>query len=76
MTEDEAPFAYENRDMFVILPRIYNAKGYRPRIPRGFRRSRKTDFSSQNARLITGDHIRQLLKGIEEKNPIPVQTDS
>jgi len=68
MTEDEAPFAYENRDMFVIIPDVYYSEGYHPRIPGGFRRSGITSFSSRNAHLIPKDGIRDVLRMIEEMN--------
>jgi len=65
MTEDEAPFAYENREMFVIIPEIYYSEGYHPRIPRGFRRSAATSFSSKDANLIPEDGIRAVLEQME-----------
>jgi FlaA1/EpsC-like NDP-sugar epimerase len=75
MMEDEAPFAYESRDMFVIFPHIYYSDGYRPRIPRGFQKSGITSFSSQNARLISKDGIRRLLRMLGEMTPHPVHED-
>jgi len=66
MTEDEAPFAYESRDMFVIIPPVYYPEAYRPRVPSGFRKSRLARFSSQDANLISRDTILEMLGKIEE----------
>jgi UDP-N-acetylglucosamine 4,6-dehydratase len=66
MTEDEAPFAYESRDMFIIVPPVYYPEGYRPRIPRGFRKSRLTRFSSQDANIIPRKDILKMLMKNEE----------
>jgi len=68
MTEDETENAYEDEEMIVLLPQIletgmlaYDLLGEKP-IGGNFRKTQKRACSSRNAKLLTKNEIRTLLK--------------
>ena len=68
MTEDETENAYDDEEMIVLLPQIletgmlaYDLLGEKP-IGGNFRKTQKRAYSSRNAKLLTKNEIRTLLK--------------
>lgn len=65
MTKEEAEYAYENNDMFIILPqRITHEIPFEPKKPRTFKKSVIEEFSSRNAELLSTEEIRTLIRKI------------
>ena len=62
MTEDEAQNAYESKEMFVVLPQIFDITG-KPshKVPDNFKKTRKREYSSKDVKLLTKEEIRSLL---------------
>lgn len=66
MADEEAERAYENDDMFLIIPQTLPYEDpLNPAIMKGFRKTKNKNFSSQNAPLVGKDEIRKLLRGLE-----------
>ena len=64
MTEDEAERAYEQDDMFIILPHSLDSEDSGSReVLAGFNRTKKQNYSSKNASLISKNELKELLKG-------------
>ena len=64
MTEDEAERAYEQDDMFIILPQSLDSEDSGSReVLAGFNRTKKQNYSSKNASLISKNELKELLKG-------------
>ena len=63
MTPDETACAYENDEMYLVLPKNIPYADYSPSdaVPAGFQASTVHSFSSENARLITKEEIRSIL---------------
>ncbi|MFA5089357.1 MAG: UDP-N-acetylglucosamine 4,6-dehydratase family protein [Candidatus Omnitrophota bacterium] len=67
MTLDETTCAFENDDMYIVLPKEIPYIQYSPKdsVPPGFRPAAMDSFSSRNARLITKEEIRSLLRDLD-----------
>jgi len=64
MTEDEAERAYEQDDMFIILPHSLESEDSGSReVLAGFNRTKKQNYSSKNAPFISKNELKELLKG-------------
>jgi FlaA1/EpsC-like NDP-sugar epimerase len=66
MTDYEAENAYEDGEMFIILPQtadLISKLSYMP--PKNFKKTEKKEHSSQNAKLLTKEQIRSLLNELE-----------
>jgi UDP-N-acetylglucosamine 4,6-dehydratase/5-epimerase len=63
MTADETSCAFENRDMYLVLPKDVPYMDYSPSdlVPAGFKPASVDSFSSEDARLISKEEIRSLL---------------
>ena len=65
MTEDEAENAYEDGEMFVVLPQIVNiVSELSYKLPDNFKKARKSEYSSKgkDVELLTIEEIKSLLK--------------
>lgn len=59
MTADEAERAYEDEELFIVLPQKVGLVGELfHEVPRGFRKTQKGEYSSKNAKVLTRDEIR------------------
>ena len=70
MTMDETTCAFENDEMYIVLPKDIPYMDYSPTdaVPSGFKPAMIESFSSNNARLITKDKIQELLDVFDIKN--------
>jgi FlaA1/EpsC-like NDP-sugar epimerase len=62
MTEDEAENAYEDEEMFVVLPQSFgmiNKLSYK--LPENLKKTEKKEYSSKGVKLLTKEEIRSLL---------------
>ena len=67
MTEDEAENAYEDEEMFVVLPKTFGIMGKLSyKLPDNFKKTQKKEYSSKGVKLLTKEEIRSLLN---ELNP-------
>lgn len=65
MTKEEAEYAYENKEMFIILPqKITHEIPFEPKRLPFFKKSISEEFSSRNAGLLNKDEIMQLIRKI------------
>jgi len=65
MTKEEAEYAYENDEMFIILPqKITNEEPFQAKKPPSFKKARIEEFSSRNTNFLNRDEIRTLLRKI------------
>ena len=61
MTEDEAENAYEDEEMFVILPQTFDIMGKLSyKLPDNFKKAQKREYSSKRVELLTEEGIRSL----------------
>ena len=67
MTSDETTCAFENNEMYVVLPKDKPYMEYSPSdaVPSGFRPATIGSFSSENARLITKEELRSLVCNLD-----------
>ena len=67
MTIDETTCAFENSEMYIVLPKDIPYVEYSPSeaVPPGFQPATVDSFSSKEARLITKDEIRTLLRDLD-----------
>jgi len=66
MAEEEAERAYENDDMFLIIPQTLPYEDpLDPSIMKGFKKTKSKNFSSQNAPLVGKDELMKILRGLE-----------
>jgi len=65
MTLDETACAYENDEMYLVLPKDIPYMDYSPleAIPPGFLPAAEDSFSSENARIMTKEEIGFILEG-------------
>lgn len=64
MTTDEADNAYEDDEMFVVLPPKYGIVGRLiHNLPDTFKKTQKTSYSSEDTDLLTKDGIKIFLEG-------------
>ena len=64
MMEEEAMNAYEDEEMFVVLPQTYDIVGKLSyKLPDNFKKSEKREYSSKGkgVKLLTREEIRSLL---------------
>ena len=63
MTADETTCAFENRDMYLLLPKDIPYTQYTPKdaVPKGFVQAKNESFSSEDAPRVSKDEIRGLL---------------
>ena len=63
MTSDETTCAFENREMYLLLPKDIPYAEFSPSdaVPKGFRPAKADSFSSEDAPLITRKEIDSLL---------------
>lgn len=70
MTKEEAAYAFENDEMFIIRPqKITPEEPFQVRKPRSFRKSSGMEFSSRNANLLRKEEIRDLISTIDRSTP-------
>lgn len=63
MTADEAERAYEDGEMFVVLPQKMDIVGNLTyKLPATFSKTKKREYSSKNAPLLSKEEIRRLLQ--------------
>ena len=67
MTLDETTCAYENDEMYIVLPKNIPYTDYSPSdaVPSGFQPAKVDSFSSENARLITKKEISSILDNLD-----------
>ena len=67
MTRDETTYAYENDEMYMVLPKKILYVDYSPSnaVPPGFQPATVDSFSSEDARLITKEEISSLLCNLD-----------
>jgi UDP-N-acetylglucosamine 4,6-dehydratase/5-epimerase len=67
MTSDETTCAFENSEMYLVLPKDIPYVDYSPIdvVPPGFLPAKVNTFSSENARLITKEEICSLLHDLD-----------
>ena len=62
MTEDEATDAYEDKEMFVVLPQTLEIMGRLSyKLRDNFKKAQKREYSSKGVKLLTKEEIRSLL---------------
>ena len=67
MTDDEAENAYEDEEMFVILPQTFDIMGKLSyKLPDNFKKAQKREYSSKGVKLLTKKEIRSLLKQLHK----------
>ena len=67
MTEDEAENAYEDEEMFVVLPQTFDIMGKLPyKLPDNLKKAQVRDYSSKDVKLLSKEGIKSLLN---ELNP-------
>ena len=63
MTEEEAMTAYEDEEMFVVLPQTADIVGeLLYKLPENFKKSEKREYSSKNVKLLTREEVKAILK--------------
>lgn len=68
MTEDEAENAYENDEMFVMLPQLYDILGdVSFDLPAGFIKTQSRTYSSNEVKLLAKEEIKTLLNDLDLK---------
>jgi len=70
MTEEEAMNAYEDEEMFVVLPQTYDIVGKLSyKLPDNFKKSEKREYSSKGkgVKLLTREEIRSLLRELNSE---------
>ena len=65
MTEGEAENAYEDEEMFVVLPRTLGIVGdLSYKLPDNFKKSKNREYSSENVKLLTKEEVKEKVLGI------------
>ena len=63
MTEDESDNAYEDEEMFVVLPRTLGIVGdLSYKLPDNFKKSENRGYSSENVKLLTKEEVKAIIK--------------
>ncbi|MFC1928513.1 SDR family NAD(P)-dependent oxidoreductase [Chloroflexota bacterium] len=63
MTGDEAEIAYEDEEMFIVLPQPQEIIGKIPyKLPDTFKKTKKISYSSGNVKGLTKDDIRAMVR--------------
>ena len=64
MTEDEATDAYEDEEMFVVLPKTFDIRGELSyKLPDNFKKAQKREYSSKDVKLLTKGELKAIIKG-------------
>jgi FlaA1/EpsC-like NDP-sugar epimerase len=64
MTEDEAENAYEDEEMFVVLPKTFDIRGELSyKLPDNFKKAQKREYSSKDVKLLTKRELKAIIKG-------------
>jgi FlaA1/EpsC-like NDP-sugar epimerase len=70
MTKEEAAYAYENDEMFLILPqKITHEEPFQIKIAKPFKKAKIEEFSSRKAKLLSKEEIKNLIHSIYKNNP-------
>ncbi len=64
MTQDESQYAYENKEMYVILPNHYFEEDTRIFAPQEFKKAKPRNYSSKNSVFATKEDIHLMLNGM------------
>jgi FlaA1/EpsC-like NDP-sugar epimerase len=68
MTEDEAENAYEDEEMFVVLPQTVDIMGKLSyKLPDNFKKAQKREYSSKGVKLLTKEGIKSLLNELNSE---------
>jgi FlaA1/EpsC-like NDP-sugar epimerase len=68
MTEDEAENAYEDEEMFVVLPQTFDITGkLLYKLPDDFKKAQKREYSSKGVKLLTKEGIKSLLNELNSE---------
>lgn len=63
MTEEEAENAYEDEEMFIVLPQTSGITGELSyNLSNNFKKSEKKEYSSKNTKLLTMEEVRAIIK--------------
>ena len=63
MIEDEAESAYEDEEMFVVLPKSFDITGrFHYNLPDNFKKTQKRGYSSKYLRLLTKEEIKVMIR--------------
>ena len=63
MTEEEAGHAYEDEEMFVVLPQTFGARGeITYKLPDNFKKSEKRVYSSKDVKLLIKEEVKAIIK--------------
>jgi len=65
MTEDESRHAYENEEMYVILPHHYFEEDAQITVPPGFVKIAPRNYSSNNASFATKTEIKRVIRQMD-----------
>ena len=68
MTEEEAENAYEDEEMFVVLPQTFDRAGELSyKLPDNFKKSEKREYSSksESVKLLTRAEVKAIIKEAE-----------
>ena len=64
MTDIESSNAYENDEMFVILPYKYFDEDKLVKVPEGFKKVKLQNYSSENEKCLSKGKIRKMIKDL------------
>ena len=63
MTEEEADNAYENEEMFVVLPQTFDRTGELSyNLPDIFKKAQAREYSSKGVKLLTKEEVKAIIK--------------
>nr|WP_320161322.1 polysaccharide biosynthesis protein [uncultured Methanoregula sp.] len=69
MTKEEAASAYENDEMFLILPqKITHEEPFAVQVEKSFKKSKIEEFSSRNSKLLTIGEIHALFRQLHDNS--------
>ena len=64
MTEEESENAYENEEMFVVLPQTFDMTGNLTyNFPDNFKKTQERLYSSKDVKLLTKEEIKAIIEG-------------
>ena len=63
MSKEEAENAYEDEEMFVVLPQTADIVGELSyTLPENLKKTEKREYSSKNVKLLTREEVKAILK--------------
>jgi len=65
MTEDEGQFAFENENMFLVLPPDFLNDKFQLNLPKGFSRSTEITLLSKNADICSKEMLHNMIAGFD-----------